>query len=241
MTNTLKRILILPVFNEEKHVGSLLNALEDRIDVFIVINDGSLDSSEEKIFKWAHNRDNFYYLKSRLNSGMASALKKGFLQVIKLLEGNTVKGDDIIITMDADGQHNPDYIDGMVRHMRFNKLDVLLAKRDLFNYPFRRRFGNIAMTSYFNILSNYKYNDVESGFRLLKVNIIPKVIKYYTGCRYSNAQEIAMITALLNYKIDNNYVIKTSYHRKGGPGFIDAIINITMSTAVFLKIKFKRD
>ncbi|MDP8297071.1 MAG: glycosyltransferase family 2 protein [Candidatus Orphnella occulta] len=241
MVDDFKRIIILPVFNEEKHLEDLLDGLTGRIDVFIVINDGSVDSSEEEIFKWAKDKDNFYYLKSASNNGMARALKRGLSQVMKLLEEGHINRDDIIITMDADGQHNPDYIDDMVRYMQFNKLDVLLAKRDLSNYPCYRKLGNMLLTSYVNMFTGYKYHDVESGFRLLRASLLPEIMRYYAGYRYSNAQEIAMITAIKNYKIDNSYIIKTPYYRKGGPGFIDVLINITMSTIVFLKVKFRKN
>ena len=238
----MKRIIILPVFNEENHIENLLNALENKIDVFIVINDGSSDSSEKKILKWAHNRESFYYLKSISNKGMARALKKGFSLVIQLLEDGKINSNDIIITMDADGQHNPDYIEDMIKYLQDNGLDVLLARRDFSDYPLYRRLGNMLLTSYNTILSKFKYRDAESGFRLLRASIIPQIMKYYVGYRYTNAQEIAMITALLNYKIDNNYQIKTPYYyRKNGPRFIDAIFNIIMSTIVYLKVRFKKD
>ena len=240
MSDTFKRIIILPVFNEEKHIEDLLNSLTGSIAIFIVINDGSVDLSEEKIVKYAKDKKNFYYLKSTSNNGMAAALKKGFLQVMKLLEEGRINRDDIIITMDADGQHNPDYIDDMVRYMQFNKLDVLLAKRDFSNYPFYRKLGNMLLTSYVNMLSRYRYHDVESGFRLLRAGLLPEIMRYYAGYRYSNAQEIAMITATLKCKIDNNYLIKIPYYRKGGPGFIDVLINIIMGAVVFLKVKFRK-
>lgn len=52
----MRKIVILPIFNEEEHIERLLRQLEDKVDIFIFVNDGSFDSSEEKIFQYKSKR-----------------------------------------------------------------------------------------------------------------------------------------------------------------------------------------
>jgi len=240
----MKRILVIPVFNEGKHIENVLGALENEIDIFIIVNDGSTDSSEKKIFKWGNNKKNFYYLASVSNEGMANAMRRGFLFIIKLLKENMINEEDVVVNMDADGQHNPKYVRGMINLLKESGLDIVLARRDFSNYPLYRRLGNRLLSIYNSFLCGYKYKDVECGFRVLKARIVPEIMKYYVGYRYTNAQEIAMITALLNYKINNVCTIEVPYYRSGdrsgGPNFLDCILNIALCTFVCLKVRFNK-
>jgi len=232
----MRKIVILPVFNEEEYIERLLPQLEDMVDIFIVVNDGSFDSSEEKILQWAKDRNNVYYEKLASNKGMARALKRGFCLVEQLLKEGKISNEDLIITMDADGQHNPEYIPAMLKFMQGNDLDILLARRDFSPYPLYRKLGNKMLSLYASILSGHKYKDVESGFRIMKASVIPCLLRYYIGFGYSNAQEIAIISGILRLKINNEYLAQISYYKRGGPNFLDALIVATMSMLVFLRM-----
>lgn len=232
----MRKIVILPVFNEEEHIERLLPQLEDMVDIFIVVNDGSFDSSEEKILQWAKDRKNVYYEKLASNKGMACALKRGFCLVEQLLREGKIGNEDLVITMDADGQHNPEYIPAMLKFMQGNDLDILLTRRDFSPYPLYRKLGNKMLSLYASILSGHKYKDVESGFRIMRASVIPCLLRYYVGFGYSNAQEIAIISGLLKLKINNEYLTQIAYYKSGGPNVFDALIVATMSMLVFLRV-----
>jgi glycosyltransferase involved in cell wall biosynthesis len=234
----MKIIALMPVYNESRHIEGVLNKIEKNVDFIILVNDGSVDGTEEKVLKWgADKREKLYYLKLKKNLGMAKALRHGFMFVARLLAEKKIEDSDIIVTIDADGQHDPDYIPAMIERFRKNNLDILLAKRDFSGYPRFRRLGNAALTLYSSILSGYRYHDVECGFRLLKAFIVPIILQhYYVAYRYSQAQIIAITTARLHYKINNDFTIIAPYYRQGGPRIFDALVHIAISTYVFLRL-----
>lgn len=236
----MQKIIILPVFNEAKQIEGVLGQLENLADIFIIINDGSTDSSEEKIILWKKNKENVHYHKLVKNSGMARALKKGFSLADQLMQDQKIHPEDLVFTMDADGQHNPEHIPEMVEVMENDGLDILLNRRDFSLYPFHRKLGNRFLSFYASLLGGFRYKDVESGFRVMRARVIPKILKYYIGCRYSNAQEIALISALLNFKINNDFLMRIKLFRNRGPNYFDALIIMTMGTVIFWKINFDK-
>jgi len=214
-----KIVLLIPVYNEEKNIINVLNNVK-HFDILIIVNDGSSDSSEDLILEWMGKKNNVYYRKFKKNRGMAAALKKGFCFINHLLEIKKLTVDDMVVTIDSDGQHKPEFITKMVDYARDNEYDMVLANRDFSHYPYYKIVGNSILSTWATILSKYKWNDIESGLRCFKVGILSDILKYYTGYRYSNAQEIGIITALHGYRISNLFPIV-----------------FTMSIVVFLRVK----
>jgi hypothetical protein len=154
---------------------------------------------------------------------MAGALKRGFQFALYLREKGILRDTDLVVTLDADGQHKPEYIPELVRYMGRKKAEVVLTRRDFSVYPRYKVWGNRFLTWTNSILSGRKYHDVESGLRLLQVRTLPTVLSYYTGIKYSCAQEIALITARAGFRIDNDFLVEIAYYRPGttvGDGFI---------------------
>jgi len=159
---------------------------------------------------------------------MAGALKQGFLFVLYLLREGLVGDEYIVVTIDADGQHKPEYIPELVAYMGRERMDVVLTRREFSAYPLYKIWGNRFLTWTNSILSGKKYNDVESGLRLLKVKVLPGILRYYTGVKYSCAQEIALLSARAGFKIDNEYQVAIAYYRPGTT-FADGFIVLGLS------------
>jgi hypothetical protein len=167
---------------------------------------------------------------------MARALQSGFLFAEKLRAEGTLDGDDILINLDADGQHPVGEIPGAVRRVLDGDLDVLLVDRDFFLYPAYKVLGNRFLTALARLVSGFPYKDVESGFRFLRVRCLQLVLDYYTGWRYSCAQEIAIITALHKLRIRNDYPISINYYRPGTT-VSDGFAVLAMSLWAWLRIR----
>lgn len=202
-----------------------------------MVNDGSTDLSLTRICSWMGGKKNVYLINLENNRGMAAALEAGFYFVKELLESGKVSEDDIVINIDADGQHRSSYINDVVTLMDSQGYEVLLTRRDFSCYPWSKRYGNRVLSFVGSLLSGFKYNDIESGFRFLKVKTIPEFLKYYTGYKYSCAQELGIITALLKYKVSNDYLVEIEYYRPGAK-ITDAIFVITFGVWAFVRVKF---
>jgi len=149
--------VILPAYNEEVSIGSLVLLSRLYADNVIVVDDGSTDLTVEVARKAgaevvAHGG----------NRGKAEALKTGFKTAAAL-------GADIIVTMDSDGQHNPADIPKLVAPILEGNAEMVNGSRYL-NYQGKntslyRRAGHILQDTTAQMNFNLKITDTQSGFR----------------------------------------------------------------------------
>jgi len=238
--NELKVIAVVPIFNETKTLKNILERIRPHVDMFVCVDDGSIDDSLTILRKFASKKINVFIVPLKKNSGMAGALKCGFLFTLFLRKNKVIQDEDIVITIDADGQHKPEYIPEIVGYMKRKKMDVVLTRRDFSLYPTYKILGNKFLTWTNSILSGMKYIDVESGLRFLKVKTLEPILKYYTGAKYSCAQEIALISARSGFQIDNDFEVDIAYYRPGTTiwdGFIVLFLSFLAYGKWILKIR----
>ena len=227
-----KVIVVLPVFNEGKTLPDMLKRIDRQADMLVCVNDGSQDDSLTILREFARKRKETYIVNLPRNTGMAGALKHGFLFVLFLLQEKKAGPDDIVVTIDADGQHKPEYISLIVPYMLRKGADVVLTRRDFSAYPIYKVLGNRFLTLTNSLLSGHSYRDVESGLRFLKARTLRPILMYYTGFKYSCAQEIALISARLGFKIDNDYLVEIAYYR-AGTTVLDGFIVLFLSLLAY--------
>ena len=109
-------IILIAAKNEEKVIGSVIKKIQQlnikRSNKILVVNDGSTDNTE-KIAR----ENGCLVLNHFHNIGIGGATKTGYLAALVL-------NPEIIITIDADGQHNPSYVTEMI-----DKMDAGFALR----------------------------------------------------------------------------------------------------------------
>jgi len=210
-------------------VLSVLARVAGKVDRVICVDDGSTDETPKLLRRWAAGRRGVTILTLPSNVGMAGALKKGFQHAEDLLRKGRLKPGDILVNIDADGQHRPEYITPIARAMEKRNWDIALTRRDFSRYPVYKRAGNRVLSLVARVLSGYPYRDVESGFRFMRARVVPRLLDYFTGWRYSCAQEIALITAMSGFHVNNSYVVRIAYYRPGTTlwdGFIVLFMSI---------------
>lgn len=209
----MRRIAITPVYNEEDVVVGVLEEVRSRVDQVIVVNDGSADSSKEKILAWKEKHSSVYFISSDVNEGCSVALRRGYAFVTHLLDTGQIDEDDGVVEIDSDGQHDPRYLDALFERWRIGDADVVLAQRDFSNYPRYKIVGNRGLTLIANILSGVRYKDVESNYRVTAAGRFRDLLRFYTGYRYSAAFEIGIIFGLLGLRTDNELLVKVPHYR----------------------------
>jgi glycosyltransferase involved in cell wall biosynthesis len=149
--------VILPAYNEEVSIGSIVLLTKFYADNVIVVDDGSLDRTAEVARKAGAE-----VIVHEVNQGKGAALKTGFTAAADL-------GADIIITMDSDGQHNPAYIPRLVAPIIEGSADMVNGSRYLNgldrNTPIYRRVGQTILDRFTNLNSGLTITDSQSGFR----------------------------------------------------------------------------
>ncbi|MFO7990724.1 MAG: glycosyltransferase family 2 protein [Thermoplasmata archaeon] len=124
---------VVPAYNEGKRIERVLEELSDFVDEIIVIDDASQDDTSGIASRYAR------VIRNKKNLGYIGSIKRGF---------NEAKGD-IVVTLDADGEHDPRYIPAMVSPIQNRKADLVFGKRDqvprvserVVSYMVRRRVG----------------------------------------------------------------------------------------------------
>ena len=129
-------IIIVPTFNEKKNIKSLFNKLtatKIRFDL-LFIDDNSIDGSQEEIKELIKENQNINCIFRPSRMGVGSAHKDGFIWSYK-------KKYKIIITMDADGTHDPKYLQYLIEKLKYVDIAItnrFLEKNLLENWPMSR-------------------------------------------------------------------------------------------------------
>jgi len=149
--------VILPAFNEEVSIGSIVLLTKHYSDNVIVVDDGSSDRTAE-----IARKAGAHVIVHEVNKGKGAALKTGFEAAANL-------GADIIVTMDSDGQHNPSEIPRLVAPIIDGYAEMVNGSRYLShsdkNTPIYRRVGQTILDTATNMNSGLKITDSQSGFR----------------------------------------------------------------------------
>ena len=148
-------VAIIPAYNEEKALADVIAKTFKYVDKVIVVNDGSVDKTAEVALNAGAE-----VISHSTNLGKGEALKSGF---------KAINDDSIIITIDGDGQHNPDEIPDLIKPIVEGSADLVNGSRYMNgpeeNTPAYRRVGQRVLDIATNISAGIKVTDSQSGFR----------------------------------------------------------------------------
>lgn len=166
-----RRVVLIPVYNEERHLEGLLSRLREVYhDDVVLIDDGSVDSSP-RILESLNDTRTRSILKKH-NSGYGATLIAGFIEVIQ-------RGYDYVITMDSDGQHRPDWIPGFFDAVM--EWDIVSGSRycpesdKMGVAPPDRREINARVTARLNEITGFSLTDSFCGFKAYRVAALAKL------------------------------------------------------------------
>jgi len=155
----MKTLIIIPIFNEEKNITRVLDRLElekNKFDVLIV-DDGSTDNS----YNVCLNKDRVSVIKLSSNLGIGGARQAGF----KYAHSNNY---DVVVQLDGDDQHNPDFIDNMIEKLNEGN-NICIGSRFIdyegFQSSFFRRLGIYVIYNLIKLITGQRFTDPTSGFR----------------------------------------------------------------------------
>lgn len=150
-----KVAVLLPAYNEEVSIASMVLLSLQYADEVIVIDDGSSDRTSE-----VSRLAGATVLSHTTNKGKGAALKTGF---------KYAQDYDIIVTIDADGQHNPSEIPDVIKPIMEDRADIVNGSRYIAGKdtttPTYRRVGQTVLDNATYLASGVKLTDTQSGFR----------------------------------------------------------------------------
>ncbi len=208
-------IALVPVYNEQATVVAVLDEVARFVDRIVAVDDGSRDGSGKSLDRWATEGARRTVLHHEKNRGMSQALLSGFAYLVLAVEDGHLEETDLLVMLDADGQHLPEEIPRLVKRLIDHDFDVVLGRRGLSGYPFGKRLGNRALSWWASRLGGQPYEDAESGFRVMRLKTVSRLLPYFTALAYGCAQELAVLTARQGARIDNTEPVTIRYYRKG--------------------------
>lgn len=158
MIDSLRVSVVMPAYNEVEVIGSILDRVRaiKAVDEIIVVDDGSSDGTQAAVA--AHT--DVHLVRHPYNIGNGAAVKSG----IRAATG------DIIILMDADGQHPPEEIPNLLQHL--GEYDMVVGARSSESEAQQhRRFANSIFNWYASYVVGYRVPDLTSGFRAMRSRI----------------------------------------------------------------------
>jgi len=234
----MKVIAVIPVYNEEDTLEQLINKVSKYVNEIFLVDDGSVDNTWKILRKLKkHTNINLTIGRFPKNKGMSAALAAGLALVAEKVEAGKLSKNDIIVNIDADLQHRPCDIPALVIYMLKRNHEICITRRNLKCYPAFKKIGNFFLSLTASLIGNFKFKDIECGFRAIKAGIVSKILAYFTGYKYSCAQEIGIISSLLGYNLDNSFNTNINYYRDRA-GIKDGFINLLFSIIAFVRVKF---
>jgi glycosyltransferase involved in cell wall biosynthesis len=187
----MKTAIIIPAYNAVTTLNFLLArllAFTPKHDI-IVIDDGSSDSTAE-----AAKLSGVELIIHQYNRGKGAALRSGFELALN-------KGCEAVITIDADGQHDPKYITALADTMDTGHWDIIVGSRrsEFKRMSFARFLSNSITTTVVSILAGTKISDSQSGYRIIRTSVL-KNVKLETS-RYQMESELLIKAARQGFKI----------------------------------------
>ena len=199
-------IAVMPAYNEASTIAGVLDRLYPLVDRLLIVDDGSADSTREVVFRWLEDKSHAQLISFNKNRGMSAAYFEAFQHVARMVAQRLIDVDDVVVTVDADGQHDPASLADLLRPIA-SGADAVIGRRDFRLYPAYKRAGNWIMSAWASVWSGRRFHDVESGYRAFRVGALIDALQYYKGYKYSETVEIAVILPILGYKIHDTTVV----------------------------------
>ncbi len=224
----MKISIVIAAYKEEKSISKVIkDVLKEGYNDIIVVDDGSEDNTSRSALDTGA-----VVLRHVINRGQGAALKTGIDYAVK-------EGADIIVTFDADGQHDAAEIEDIIKPVKEGKAEIALGSRFLSKrskVPFVRKLilkTGIIVTW---ILSGIKLTDTHNGFRAFSRKAARKIeIKQD---RMEHASEILdeIAKKKIKYKEVPVTITYSEYSKKKGQSGLNSIrIGLKMILRKFIR------
>jgi len=175
--NSARILVCVPAFNEAKNISDIVSRSKKYADEVLVYDDGSTDDTQQIALSAGAT-----VIRSPENKGYGIAIRS-------LFQAAKQKGADIMVTLDSDGQHDPDQIPPLIETVK-QGFDLVIGSRflrtdDKDRVPKYRSFGIKTITKLTQAASFRGLTDSQSGFRAYNSNALSKINLFEDGMAVS--------------------------------------------------------
>jgi dolichol-phosphate mannosyltransferase len=169
-----KVFVVIPAFNEQESIDSVLDGLPDWVDGVVVVDDASTDGTVERVEARRALDPRLALVQNSKNLGVGGATLAGF-------QYSASQGADVLVKMDGDGQMDPEHLPKLLEPLTEGDYDYakgnrFLDTRELASMPKARLFGNYFLTFLAKLASGYwQMFDPQNGFVALRADAFGKL------------------------------------------------------------------
>jgi len=187
-TDLHKVLALIPAHNEAEHIVGVVAACQAYLPV-LVVDDGSTDDTASLA-----EQAGATLLRQSPNQGKGAALKAGFRWAIE-------QGIDLVLTLDADGQHDPAEIPKFLEAFAAHPVDLIIGRRKFSAMPPVRRLANSLGRWSFSWALGQPIPDNQSGYRLISRRLMRASLEADEGGFEFEVQMIVLCVRL-GYTLD---------------------------------------
>ncbi|MFN7037647.1 MAG: glycosyltransferase family 2 protein [Bellilinea sp.] len=191
-------LALIPAYNEAAHISGVVRAARQYLPV-LVIDDGSTDDTAAL----ARAAGAQVFLQNP-NQGKGAALLRGLSIALQ-------EGAEAVITLDADGQHDPAEIPAFLQRRAETGADLIIGKRNFRHMPPVRRLSNTLGSLLFSWAAGQPIADNQSGYRLIGQRLMRRLVEQ-PGNERGFEFEVEMIVRCIQHGLKLDWVeIRTIY------------------------------
>jgi glycosyltransferase involved in cell wall biosynthesis len=176
--------VIVPAFNEERHIERTIAEMPDYVDSIIVVDDASTDATVAKVEKLAAADPRLTLITNERNKGKGSCVVQGCQQSIE-------SGSAITVLMDGDNQMPAEHLDALLDAVIDGDLDAAKGNRfiaspqALSSMPKYRLIGNVLLTMMTKLASGYwSIFDSQNGYWAMRTATLGRLDLQRLARRY---------------------------------------------------------
>ena len=187
-----KVVAVIPAYNEERSIAKVVLQVRRFVDVVLVGDDGSNDMTGE-----IAEALGALVVRNDKNRGKGYTLKRLFAKALEL-------GADIVVALDADGQHDPRYIPKLIEPLINGQADMVIGSRysglPPKGIPLYRRIG-LKIVGLFHKPVIREVKDTQSGYRAYSRRVVETLARELQTTGYGTETEQLFLARKRNWRI----------------------------------------
>lgn len=208
--------ILIPVYNEEKKIESVVTELSSVFENIVTVNDGSSDSTKEILESL-----DVITLNHSINLGQGAAISTGF----KYIQG--LKDAFAVVTFDADGQHSVDDAKAFAEEILLCEEEIIFGSRFIdssANIPFIKKIALSVVVFFTNRFSKIALSDAHNGLKAIKKNCLSKIDIDIDGFGFESQIIHQVSKKRITFKEMPTNTIYTSYSKNKGQKLINGLL-----------------
>ena len=162
----MRLLIIIPAYNEAASIEKVIDNLTENFPQYdyVIVDDGSTDETAAIC-----DRRGYEVIHLPINLGIGGAVQTGYKYALE-------NGYDCAVQMDGDGQHDPQFLEGMLKSLEEENVNEVVGSRFVEKKGFQssgmRRFGINFLSGLGKFLTGTRLRDITSGYRLVDKRLL---------------------------------------------------------------------